>query len=455
MTPALTAPSDCEKFPSLPEEAAPDRNQAPPREISQVVEHLFRHEAGKLVATLAGIFGIEHLTLAEDVVQEALARALQTWPFYGVPQNPPAWIMRTARNLALDVVRRQRVLREKEAEIARLIEDADASPEPTTGESEIADDRLRLMFVCCHPQIPPEAQSALALKTLCGFSIPEIARAFLTSEAAIAKRLTRAKQKISQAGIRFEIPAGPELASRLDGVLQSLYLLFNEGYKASAGDKLVREEICAEAIRLADLLVRHPAGNQPRAHALLALMLLTAARTPARTNEAGDLLRLQDQDRSRWDQALIARGMYHLAQSAAGAEISAYHLQAGIAACHCRAPDYASTDWRQILSLYDRLAAFDDSPVIALNRAVACAEVNGPQAGIAAVEAIKNRRALEAYYLFHAVMGAFESRRNRAPAAAAHFRQALELAEIKSEQAFLAERLRECDPEREPAVEKI
>src|SRR5258706_8758710 len=204
-----------------------------PEGISQLVEHLFRHESAKMVATLTRIFGIEHLTLAEDVLQETLVRALQTWPFYGIPQNPAAWIMRASRNLALDAVRRQKVFRDKEAEIVGLMEQSHPTPEEAVfSETEIKDDRLRMMFVCCHPLVPAEAQAALALKTLCGFSVAEIGRAFLTTEAAIAKRLTRAKQKIRDAGIRFEIPAGDELTKRLDGVLQSLYLLFNEGYKA-------------------------------------------------------------------------------------------------------------------------------------------------------------------------------------------------------------------------------
>ena len=411
-----------------------------------MVEHLFRHEAAKIVATLAGIFGIEHLTLAEDVVQEALSRALQTWPFYGVPQNPAAWIMRTSRNLALDVVRREKNFRDKEPEIIRLMEGEMAAPDAALlSESEISDDRLRLMFVCCHPQIPEEAQVALALKTLGGFGVTEIARAFVTTEAAIAKRLTRARQKIREAGIPFEIPAGAELARRLDGVLQSLYLLFNEGYKASAGDLLVREDICTEAIRLTELLANHPAGSQPKTHALLALMLLNAARTPERVDDEGILLRLREQDRTKWRQPMIARGMFHLAQSAMGGEISAYHLQAGIAACHGAARDYAATDWRQILSLYDRLLEFDGSPVVALNRAVALAEVKGPQAGIDAVNAIPNLKSLESYHLLHAVLGDFEWRLNRLPIAALHFQKALELSEIKSERAFLAKRLQTCE----------
>jgi RNA polymerase sigma-70 factor (ECF subfamily) len=423
----------------------PNTNGAEPREVSQVVEHLFRHESGKMVAILTGIFGIEHLTLAEDVVQEALARALQTWPFYGVPNNPSAWIMRASRNLALDVVRRQKTFRDKEPEIVRLMERESPAPDAAIfTEQEIADDRLRMMFVCCHPQIPADAHVPLALKTLCGFSITEISRAFLTTDAAIAKRLTRAKQKIREAQIPFEIPAGVELTRRLDGVLQSLYLLFNEGYKASGGDKLVREDLCHEAIHLTGLLAAHPAGNQPRTHALLALMLLNGARLPARVDAGGNILRLQEQDRSRWDQAMIARGMFHFSRSAAGQEITGYHLEAGIAACHCSAKDYESTDWRRILSLYDQLVERDDSSVAALNRAVAVANVHGPQAGLEALAKVRKRKELGSYYLLYAVLGEFESQLNHPRAAAGYFDQSLKLAGIKSEQAFLSGRLQAC-----------
>jgi RNA polymerase sigma factor (sigma-70 family) len=426
--------------------SAPNPEQAPPGDVSHVVEHLFRHEWGKMVAILTRIFGIEHLSLVEDVVQEALARALQTWPFYGIPQNPSAWIMRTSRNLALDVVRREKVFRDKEPEITRLVEGQTSTPAAAEfPEDEIKDDRLRMMFVCCHPLIPPEDQAALALKTLCGFSVPEISRAFLTTEAAIAKRLTRAKQSIREAKIAFEIPAGNELTGRLDGVLQSLYLLFNEGYKASSGDKLVREEICHEAIRLAALLAEHSAGNRPKTHALLALMLLNSARIPTRLDGEGNLLRLQEQDRTKWDRVMIARGMFHFAQSAAGDEISEYHLQAGIAACHCAAAEYQSTNWSRILSLYDRLIELDDSPVVALNRAIVIANIRGPKAGLDAVAAIRRLDKLDSYYLLYAVLGQFEAELNHSAAAARHFRKSLELAEIKSERAFLSRRLQACE----------
>jgi RNA polymerase sigma factor (sigma-70 family) len=398
-----------------------------------------------MVATLTRIFGIEHWNLAEDVVQEALSRALQTWPYRGVPENPSAWIMRASRNLALDVIRREKTFRSKEGEIVRLSErDGSTSGAAVFRENEIADDRLRMMFVCCHPVIPAEAQVALALKTLCGFSATEIGHAFLTSEAAIAKRLTRAKQKIQEAHVPFEIPTGDQLSRRLDSVLQSLYLLFNEGYKASSGEKLVREDLCNEAIRLTELLAQHPAGNQPKTHALLALMLLNAARLAAREDDQGNLLRLEEQDRRRWDQPMIARGMSHLRESAAGDAVSEYHLQAGIVACHAMAKDYQSTDWTRILSLYDRLMEVDDSPVVALNRAVAMGNVHGPEAGLRAVATIHNSKKLNSYYLLYAVLGEFELRLNHRQAAVEQFHKAFELTETKSERAFLLKRMQEC-----------
>jgi RNA polymerase sigma factor (sigma-70 family) len=409
-------------------------------DVPRLTDRLFREEAGKLVSVLTRIFGIDRLELAEDAVQEALVRALRTWPYYGIPENPAAWITQTAKNLALDIVRREKRFRDKEPEIAASVDGFVLSESPAL-DTEIKDDRLRLMFACCHQLIPQEAQTALALKTLCGFSTTEIAIAFLTTDAAIAKRLTRAHRRIRELRIPFEIPAGEELSIRLDGVLRTIYLLFNEGYKASSGENLVREELCDEAIRLAELLVQHPAGNQPKTHALLALMLLNAARIPTRVDSEGNLLRLKEQDRTRWDQSMIARGMFHFAQSAAGDELSEYHLQAGIAACHCAAKDYESTDWRQILSLYDRLVALDGSPVIALNRAVALGKIHGPQAGIAAVAAIRRSRKLKSYYLLYAVLGEFESQLDHKQAAAEHFRRSFELAETKSERAFLLKQL--------------
>lgn len=420
----------------------------PPGEVSRLTDHLFRHEAGKLVSILTGFLGIERLQMAEDVVQEAMVRALQTWPYYGIPDKPAAWLTQTAKNLALDMIRREKLFHDKQPQIIAFIEQWSSEAEPEDApafDAEIKDDLLRLMFACGHPAIPSEAQTALALKTLCGFSPAEIAQAFLTTEAAIAKRLTRAKQRIRESRVPFEVPSGEELPARLDGVLHTLYLLFNEGYKASSGDRLVREDICAEAIRLVELLSRHPSGNQPKTHALLALMLMNAARLPTRVDEEGNLLLLQDQDRAQWDRGMIAQGLFHFAQSAAGNHVTPYHLQAAIAACHCAAPDYASTDWRRILSLYDELIRFDECPVVALNRAIAVANLRGPQAGLAAVAAIPKSERLESYYLFYAVLGEFEARADDPLAAAGYFRRSLQLAGTRSEQRFLSKRFEECE----------
>ncbi len=304
---------------------------------------------------------------------------------------------------------------------------------------------MRLLFVCCHPHLAQESQVALALKTLCGFNTVEISKAFLTTEASIAKRLTRAKQRLRDDHIPFEIPSGNELSKRLEAVLQTLYLLFNEGYKASGGERLVREELCFEAIRLLAFLVEHPSGDQPAAHALLALMLLNAARLETRVDPDGNLLRLDEQDRAKWNLEMIGRGMWHLSRATGGDTLSQYHLQAGIAACHCTARNFASTDWAQILGLYDRLIEIDDSPVVALNRAIAVAEVHGPAAGLAAVAAIPERGKLNSYYLLYAVLGEFERRLNNPQAATEHFRTALKLADTKSEQTFLHKRLRACE----------
>ncbi|HUR56657.1 MAG TPA: DUF6596 domain-containing protein, partial [Opitutaceae bacterium] len=309
------------------------------------------------------------------------------------------------------------------------------------GAHEIRDDALRLMFVCCHPSLAPDAQVVLALKVLCGFSTSEVARAFLSSEAAIEKQLTRTKQRIRDQNIGFDIPQGTELSARLDGVLAALYLLFNEGYKASAGERLLREELCQEAVRLTALLVAHPAGATPRGHALLALMLLTAARFPSRLDAQGDFLRLDDQDRSKWDQALIARGLMHLVEAAQGNEVSEYHLQAGIAACHCTAVDYASTNWSRILRHYDELNRLKPSPVVALNRAVAVAHLHGPQAGLDAIAEIPARDRLDAHYLLHAVEGELHWRLKDHRAAAESFRRALQLAQVGPEQLYLTRML--------------
>ncbi len=409
--------------------------------MPQLAEHLFRHEAGKLVSSLTGLFGMARLQLAEDVVQEAMIRALQTWPYHGIPANPAAWLMQTAKNRALDLIRREKSFHEKQPEIIASLDRAAGESTDPHFDTEIADDRLRLIFACCHPLISLEDQTALALKTLCGFSPAEIAKAFLTSETAINKRLTRARQKIRDLAIPFEIPAGDELTTRLDGVLQTLYLLFNEGYKASSGDSLIREDLCDEAIRLTRLLADHPSADFPHTHALLSLMLLNAARLSGRTDAGGNILRLKDQDRSTWNTSMIGLGLSHLARAAQGEILTEYHLQAGIAACHATAADDASTDWLRILAHYDQWIIINDSPVIALNRAVAIAKIHGPTAGIAAISKIRQKKSLDTYYLVHAVLGEFEAQLGNFQSAVTHLQRALSLADLRSEQVFLQKQL--------------
>lgn len=409
---------------------------------AQLVEHFFRHETGRLHGALIRLLGVENLSLAEDVAQEALLKALHTWSMGGVPANPSAWITRVAMNLAKDALRHRRMSFAKEPAIGTHFEQVHSTPAVAVEAAHtIRDDALRLLFVCCHPTIAPDAQVVLALKVLCGFGTGEIARAFLSSEAAIEKQLTRTKQRIREAGVGFDLPEGVELAERLDGVRATLYLLFNEGHKASSGEHLLREELCQEAVRLAQLLAAHPVGDTPRSHALLALMLLTAARFPSRLDEQGDLLRLDDQDRTKWNQGLIERGLVHLVRAAQGNEVSEYHLQAGIAAIHCTAASITATDWPRILRHYDELLRLKPSPIVELNRAVAVAHVHGARAALDVLAAMKDRDRLESHYLLHAVIGELHSRLNDHRAAAESFRRALQLARVGPEQAHLTRQL--------------
>jgi RNA polymerase sigma factor (sigma-70 family) len=412
-------------------------------QITQIVEHLFRQEAGKITSALTGSFGLRHLELVEDAVQEALLKALRLWSYGNIPPNRPAWLMQVARNHALDNLRRSTRWHEKEEEIARQQQLSELpEAEPIFADEEIRDDQLRMIFACCHPALGRESQVALTLKLLCGFNVEEIARAFITKSETIAKRLTRARERLRTDAIPFEMPSGAQLEQRLDAVLDVLYLLFNEGYNASQGDELIRRDLCDDAVRLTGLLAEHPTGDKPKTHALLALLLLQAARFPARIDGRGEILLLQDQDRTSWNRELITLGMLHLDRAAAGDSASEFHLQAGIAACHCAAESYEATDWRKIVLLYDLLLELNDSAVIALNRAVALSKVNGPNAGLTALNEIKSRESLKDYYLFHAVLGEFQLASNQSHESESSFRHALSLTNIPAEQNFLRKRLR-------------
>jgi RNA polymerase sigma-70 factor, ECF subfamily len=396
-----------------------------------VVDRLFRRESGRAVATLIRILG--DFDRAEEAVQEAFATAVERWPRDGVPANPGGWIVLTARNSAIDRLRRERRYAEKLSELEAL----GGGEESDEAMGSIPDDRLRLFFTCCHPALAPEARVALTLRTLGGLSTREVARAFLTGETAMQQRLVRAKRKIRAAGIPYEVPEDDQLPERLRSVLASLYLIFNEGYLAASADVLVRRELCDEAIRLARVLgVLMP--DEPEVRGLLALMLLSHSRRDARVDEHGEMVLLEDQDRSLWRRDEIEQGMALAAQAGDGGE---YGLQAAIAAEHARAPRADATDWARIAVLYERLAARGASAVVKLNRAVAVAMAEGPERGLRLLDELDAGAELADYHLFHSARAGLLARLGRDAEAAAAYARALELATNPVERRFLARRL--------------
>lgn len=416
-------------------------------DVQELVDHLFRHRAGQMVSTLTRILGPSNLDLAEDVVQEALLKALRQWPFSGIPDNPSAWLVQVAKNQALDVLRRGSSFRDKEPAIEKWFQQFQSEDERSgpAFEDELADDQLRMMFACCHPSILPEGRLALTLKTVGGFGVSEIARAFLSEKGTVAQRIVRAKRKLREEDVPFGIPGPAEIPERLDSVLKVLYLMFNEGYSAHQGENLIRYDLVGEAMRLCSLVASRPATKLPKVRALLALMLLQAARLPGRVDPSdGSLLLLPDQDRARWDRALIDRGLYELSHAADGSELTEYHLQAGIAACHAVAPTYESTEWPKILSLYDSLLELAPSPVVALNRAVAVSMIHGPEAGLDALSGLERDPFLGRYYLFSATRAELYLQKGDLERAETSFRQALELPSTGPEQRFLERRLASC-----------
>jgi len=414
----------------------------------ELSEHLFRRESGRLVAALARIFGVHNLALAEDVVQDAFCRALEVWKVRGVPENPAAWLMAVARHRALDIVRRERTARTFAPELTRTLESEwTAAPaiDEAFARSAIRDDQLRMMLSCCHPRLPEETQVALVLNILCGFGAAEIAGAFLTGRAAMEKRISRGKKILAGSKRLFDL-GDAELATRLSAVRRALYLLFNEGYHGASAATAVRAELCGEAIRLTLLLLEFPPAASPETHALAALMCLNAARLPARADAAGDLNALFAQDRSRWDARLIEQGLALLDRSAAGPVISAYHVEAAIAAAHMTARGVDETNWDQIVTLYDRLMQIEPSPVVALNRAIAIGQRDGADRGLEALRAIGDADRLATYPFYPAAIGEFEFRRGNLIAASRHFASAAALARSASERRFLERRARESTP---------
>ena len=412
----------------------------------EIEDHFFRHEFGRIVATLTRLFGVSNFALAEDVTQDAFCRATETWKLRGLPKNPSAWLMATARNRAVDILRKERTARMSEPGLTRFLE-SEWTLVPTVEEAfsthAVKDSQLRMMFSCCDPDLSEEAQIALILHILCGFSVKEIAQAFVSGHAAIEKRITRGKKILAGSTKLFDL-ADADLPARLSSVLQALYLLFNEGYHGSSPEAAVRMELCQEAIRLMDLLIEQPALATPRSYALAALMYLNAARLPTRLDGSGNLVSFFEQDRSLWNHDLIAEGQALLDLSASGTELTKYHIEAAIASMHTSAARSEDTDWKQIVSLYDMLIAIDPSPVIALNRAIAIAQLEGSERGLQEIQVIHDLDRLSSYPFYPATLGELELRRGNFPAAIAHFSEALALARNPMERNFLQRRIDTC-----------
>lgn len=420
--------------------AEPSNSARSSEPISPLVEHLFRRQAGRIISHLARLLGPARLTLAEECVQEAMLRALATWPYSGIPAKPEAWLYRVARNAAVDALRRRDRF---------PIEDVNPSAAPSS-EPMVPDEELAMILMCCHPEIPAEARVALSLKTVGGLSVREIARAFQADDATIAQRLVRAKRLIRLRGLTLDLPRGQELESRLDSVLSVIYCMFNEGYSAAQGEDLVRSDLCVEALRLGELLCTTdtaPTLRQPRVFALTALMALKAARADARLDSAGELVLLEDQDPAQWDQRLVALGFHYFDQSITGDAVSRYHVEAAIAAHHAKSIlTRQPLDWPQILSLYDELIAITGpaSPVAQLNRVVAFSRVHGAPAGLAALDNLKLDDRLPEYHLLLAARGHLLLESGNPVEASDAFRRAIACRCSQPERRFLERKLAQC-----------
>ena len=418
-----------------------------PEQLSRTIETLYRSESGRVLATLVRLLG--DLDLAEESMHEAFAAALESWTLAGIPDKPRPWLISTARFKAIDAMRRRArfdgAQRDLVAHMESRVNDAPSGNEEI-GDEEIEDDRLRLIFTCCHPALPPEGQVALTLREICGLTTEEIARAFLVTPATLAQRIVRAKAKIRETPIPYEVPAPQELPERLDAVLQVIYLVFNEGYSAAAGAEVTRAELTGEAIRLGRLLTElQPEPEVPKAEimGLLALMLLQESRRAARTSPTGELILLENQDRSLWNREQIAEGVALVEKALNSRRFGAYTLQAAIAAVHAEAESTAATDWRQIVALYNQLVRIHPSPVAHLNRAVAIAMRDGPEAGLTHIDAVLEHGELANYYLAHSARADMYRRLGRTAEARSSYEKALALTQQEPERQFLQERIRQ------------
>lgn len=414
-----------------------------PQHIQETVDHLFRHESGKMVAVLTRLLGLQHLELAQDIVQDALLQAMSVWPYKGLPDNPAGWLYRVARNKAIDYLRREKNWAAIAPDYTHLQEAASAlHTELLFDEQEIEDSMLRMLFACCHPCITIEAQLALALKTLCGLSNTEIAHAFLTNEETIAKRIYRAREKMRAENVTLELPPPSQLQVRLHAVLHCLYLLFNEGYNATNADRLIREELCEEAMRLTYLLTQNALTAQPRTHALLALFCFQASRLKARLDDKGHIILLQQQDRTQWYRPLVEQGFTYLEAAAEPFELSAYHLEAGIASLHAAAPTFEQTDWKAIYQLYEALCNLQPGLVVLMNKAIAAAYAIHPQEALAQLQVIQG---LGQYYLYHTAIGEMYFLLQQKDAAVKAYQKALQLARSKPERQLLLAKIKQCE----------
>jgi len=411
----------------------------PENDTEKLVDHLFRHQAGKMVALLTHFLGLSNLQLAEDVVQESFIKALQVWKLKGPPENAEAWLLQVAKNKAVDLLRRQQLHnRFTQKEVRDLTESADDFFHP----QEIADSQLRIIFACCHPSLKQEDQLALTLKIVSGFSMTEIARALLTNEAVVQKRISRAKNFLHDNQVTLEIPAGSALQQRLDMVYTALYLLFNEGYNSLKADELIRRDLCSEAMRCCKLLTEHALVKQPIAQALLALMCLHASRFDSRINLHNDIILLQEQDRNQWDHELIQTGFYYLNQSSNGERLTKYHIEAAIAAEHALATHFEDTNWQRLLQLYDLLLETSPSPVIHLNRAVVLAQTGLTEEAITSILRIPEiDTVLQTDHLYSAVLGDLYKRLSNTIKAKTYWQRAQEITSSFAEKKLLQKRL--------------
>jgi len=408
-------------------------------QIRELLDSLYRVDSGRILATLIRLLG--NFDLAEEAMQEAFAAALSLWPRNGVPDNPRPWLISTARFKAIDTLRRRARFDASQDELARYLEAQSNSAETSYEEESVEDDRLRLIFTCCHPSLPPEAHVALTLREVCGLTTEEIAKAFLTTPRTLAQRIVRAKAKIRDTPIRYEVPSQQELPERLDAVLQVIYLVFNEGYSAAAGAEVTRAELTGEAIRLGRLLTE--LRTEPEVIGLLSLMLLQESRRAARTSPTGELILLEYQDRSLWNREQIAEGVELVERALNSRRFGPYTLQAAIAAVHAEAESAAMTDWRQIVALYNQLVRIQPSPIVELNRAVAIAMRDGPEVGLAHVDAVLAHGELANYYLAHAARADMCRRLGRTAEARASYEKALALTQQGPERQFLQERMQQ------------